>query len=312
MYRLVRLGCAMLITVALSATFISAKPFEPEFTITKIEGAVKVKAPGARRFSDAEAGTSYKYGTRVQTKRRSTAVIQFSQGNSCRIAAKSDVIIKADKANKNLKVMKLTVGKLDLSMDEMVEGHQLHIETAAAICGITGTKLHVESSRERNVNAVILQVKEIGSSVNLGNEIFEFKDVQGGEELGITVTDDRKYYRARVIKGDMQVNLLGDAGQESLQVQTGDLLKFFIRDYDDHSQITLMIYSSDDPNKKPRLVKTFRKKLPKKPKKPAPETTPPGPAGPDDPPPGQTTVPGDEEPPIIIPPPVDTTPRGLR
>ncbi|MDA0323901.1 MAG: FecR domain-containing protein [Verrucomicrobia bacterium] len=304
MNRIIRLGCAALITGALSTSLVSAKAFEPEFTITKIEGAVKVQSPGASRFSGAEAGASYKYGTVIQTKRRSTAVVQFSQGNTCRITARTTVAITASKANENLKVMKLNVGKLDLSMDEMVAGHKLQIETAAAVCGITGTKLTIEASRERNVNAVILEVKEVGSSVNLGNEIFEFNDVQGGEELVITVTDDKKYYRARIIKGDIEVELLGEDGGDSLNVVTGDLLKFFIRDYPDHSQVTLMVYGSDAPGAKPKFVRTFK----------IPLAEPPG-AGGEDVPPGQTIIPPGpdktELPPtqVTIP---DTTPKGDR
>jgi len=304
MYRIARLGCVALIIGALSTSHVSAKAFEPEFTITKIEGAVKVQSPGASRFSDAEAGSSYKYGTVIKTKRRSTAVVQFSQGNTCRITARTTVTITESTANENLKVMKLDVGKLDLSMDEMVEGHKLQIETAAAVCGITGTKLTIEASRERNVTAVILKVKEVGSSVDLGNGIFEFNDVQGGEELVITVTDDKKYYRARIINGDMQVELLGEGGGDPLDVQSGDFLKFFIREYPDHIQITLMVYGSDAPGAKPKFVRTFKIPLAKASKERG-EKTPPGQTI-NPPRPEKNELPTTQ---VTIP---DTTPKGAR
>ena len=122
MYRIARLGCVALIIGALSTSHVSAKAFEPEFTITKIEGAVKVQSPGASRFSDAEAGSSYKYGTVIKTKRRSTAVVQFSQGNTCRITARTTVTITESTANENLKVMKLDVGHvLEIGDNEFEE-----------------------------------------------------------------------------------------------------------------------------------------------------------------------------------------------
>lgn len=256
-----KLACLLVACTVVSAFNIdvaSAKAFDPEFTVTKIKGAVDIRLPNSPRFVDAEVDGVYAYGSSLRTKRRASAEILFSQGNTCSIEENTIIDISEDSLNKMIKLLNLRTGKLDITFNEMVDQQQVHIETAVAVCGITGTKLSVKAERTPNLSAMFVKVMEVGSSVWLRSDFFIFEELGAGREIVCTMTDSGEYFRCRILSGPTKVKLLTDGGDRVLDVETGDLLKFFIRKHAEYLQITAMLYPEDSD--KPKDVVTFRKK----------------------------------------------------
>lgn len=245
MQRTLILAAALLIPLAMLAKPAAAKPFEPEFTIIQVTGEVRVEVDGAEP-APAQVGESYAYGTTVETLRNSTAVLRLSEKNICRVAARTRIRVGEQMQNSKVKIIDLQTGKIDLELDEMVSGESVHIETAASVCGITGTKVSAESSREKDVNATVFTVRE--GKVWVNGQYFRIEELLDNSEIVVSTTDQGDYLRLRVVQGEMFIVLRDDEGEKQIEINGGDLVKIFARTSEDGKflQVTMLIYDGGE------------------------------------------------------------------
>jgi len=97
MKRMFWMGC--LLTGFLSFTIantLHAAAFEQAFKLTKINGECNVMTPDSKVFAPAAEGKAYPYGSKISTGRKSSVIVEFSTGNSCRVLASSVLIVTED------------------------------------------------------------------------------------------------------------------------------------------------------------------------------------------------------------------------
>lgn len=86
----------------------------------------------------------YPFGKTVKTDRNSFLDLRFSEGNTFRLLARTTITITEDVKDPKLKILQLTSGSVDLSLDQYPKDHKLQVETPSAICGAVGTRFVVE------------------------------------------------------------------------------------------------------------------------------------------------------------------------
>jgi hypothetical protein len=229
-----------------------AKPFDADFTVTKVSGNVTIQAPDAA-IGDAKVGKAYPYGSKIKTARRSSAVLTLSDGNSVRISAKTSVIVNEE--SKTFKRILLETGVVDLLMDNMDKGSKVDVEMAAAICGIVGTHVHAEASEEKKVDAAQISITQ-GEGYIKG-AYFEIPKFKGN--VVISSTKDERYTRIRNLKGEHNLFILHPENAREIKFSEGNLAKIYVRISKDKKrlEITVLVYDSDAPNAKVKETITF-------------------------------------------------------
>lgn len=91
---------------------------------------------------------SYPFGSVVKTGRNSSMILEFSQGNTFQLLARTKLTITEDVRNPKLKIIKLEKGTINLSLDHFPKDHKLQVETPTAVCGAVGTRFVVSFEDE--------------------------------------------------------------------------------------------------------------------------------------------------------------------
>ncbi len=212
MTRLVRITTLLFLVCLVSTTAFSA-PFEQLFRVMKISGDCEVKPAGARKFIKAQEGKAYAYGTTVRTGRKSSALIQLSAGNECRVLAKAELTMSDGITNPKLKVIHLTEGKIEVELEEMLTentGNSLNVETATAVCGAIGTKFSCEAHKEQDINVVVFIVTH-GSTTIFGMN-YAIDQVSAGTALSVSGDDAGSFTRIKTLKGMFDIEYKDSQG----------------------------------------------------------------------------------------------------
>ena len=70
-------------------------------------------------------GTIYEFNRTVKTGRKSLLDLEFSDGNSFRLLARSTITITEDVQNPKLKILQVSQGSIDVRLDEFPADHKL-------------------------------------------------------------------------------------------------------------------------------------------------------------------------------------------
>lgn len=111
------------------------------FTATAVTGTCEVQQGDA--FIAITLNQEYPFGTVVRTGRNSFADLKFSENNTFRLLARTQIAINQNTSNPKLKVLKLETGSIELKLDDYPKDHKLQVETPTAVCGAVGTRFVV-------------------------------------------------------------------------------------------------------------------------------------------------------------------------
>lgn len=213
MTRKLRLLTAILCAAALIAGSIESATAESQFKLIKIVGDCQVKLPDAKDFSAAKEGNAYPYGTTVKTGRKSSVVISFSEGNECRLLARTALTVSEDIKDKKMKSVRLAEGKVEVELlPEFHKDNSLQVETATAICG--AVQCHFQVEVRRNLNREIVSLFGILEGiVKIQGRNFAVPNMSDGAFLQVTGTEGQDRVQLAVLKGTLKV-----------QIGTGELM----------------------------------------------------------------------------------------
>ena len=122
------------------------------YTVIKVGGRKDCKVKTGDSFSEVVTGQAYKFGTILQTGRRTTVDLQFSEGNTFRLMPRTKLQIVQDVKDPKLKILKLDQGTVELKLDDF-KGNKLKVETPTAVCGALGTRFIVTFEGEADHSA---------------------------------------------------------------------------------------------------------------------------------------------------------------
>lgn len=262
--------------VCLIGNIIFAAPFEPLFKVKKITGKCKICLPDAAKFLAAEDGKAYPYGSKIKTGRKSSLVIEFSEGNECRVLANATLAVTEDTKDKKLKTVELDAGKIEVTLEEgFRKNNGLNVETATAICGAIGCKYNVHAQRKRDLDIVVIVCTE--GSINAHGLGFKIPLMKGGNAVSISRSRDKVFTRVKNIKGTFIITITGSDGKpKDVEVIAGSVIKIWQRVSDAGDAIVITILITDPEGKLLESI-TYTQELDEKPKpepKPEPEPGP--------------------------------------
>lgn len=228
MKRLILSTLALVSGFCLLSSISYAAPFEELFKIEKITGECMVQTPDNAEFVNAVDGNAYAYGTKIKTGRKSSAVIVFSEGNTCRVLANAVLAITRDTKDEKLKSINLDTGKVEVSLDpEFHKTHNdsLNVVTPTAICGAIGCKFSMDSRIEEDLYVVIVicddgQIKVFGKGF----------DAPMDTEDGMTMSSarDGSFMRLKNIKGSIVVQVRDSEGNpKNVEMKVGSVVKIW-------------------------------------------------------------------------------------
>lgn len=140
---IVALAAALLLTVGAMAADITG------FKAVALEGTAQIKV-GDAAAQPIELDKQYPFGATVMTGRNSWVNLEFNQGNTFRLLARSSLEITEDVKNPKLKKLSLETGKVEIKLDDFPKDHKLQVETPTAVCGAVGTRFVVEFENDEN------------------------------------------------------------------------------------------------------------------------------------------------------------------
>lgn len=203
---------AVLCVACLAGSVAWGAPFEQLFRIMKVSGDCSVKQPSQSRFVDAVEGSAYTYGTVIRTGRKSSALIQLSEGNECRVLAKAELTLAEDTVDPKLKIIKLAEGKVDIALQEDFHeaGNGLNVETATAVCGAIGCHFSAEAHKEQGINVIVFLVTQGKTKVSGMN--FDIPEIAEGAGLSVSGDDNGSFTRIKTLKGSFDIHYKDSSG----------------------------------------------------------------------------------------------------
>lgn len=235
----------------LVGTAVQAGPFEPMFTVLKIEGDCTVSPPDAAEFTTAMEGSTYPYGTKVRTGRSSSAVIRFSEGNECRLLANAMIVVTEDVKDKKLKTIKLSAGKVEVNLEKAFQEHSgLNIETPAAICGAIECIYSVEAGTDDEADAYVGHFATEEGKIRVFGPNYEIPELDAGDNVSISTTRDGMSTRIRCRAGTFQLRVKNADGEPRLIDMKQDMVVKIFRERtaDGTVVVTIMIVLPDGTN----------------------------------------------------------------
>lgn len=230
MTKLVKMSAIIFLVCLIGGNTIGA-PFEQLFRIMQISGECEVMPAGASAFITAEEGKAYAYGSTVKTGRKSSALIQLSEGNTCRVLAKAELSVSDGAMDPKLKTIKLSEGKIEVSLEKNLKeqfGNSLNVETATAVCGAIGTVFSAEAAREQDINVVVFIISE--GSTTIGGMNFNIGSAAAGVGLSISGDDSGSFTRIKCLKGAFDIEYKDSQGQPKIvSTQANSIIKIWRR-----------------------------------------------------------------------------------
>ena len=219
-----------------------AVKFDPLFRVTSVNGDCTVKPKGEKTFVAAESDRAYLYGTQIKTGRKSSIIIILADGNECQILANADLTMTQDVKNPKLKIIKLRAGRVDIDLDPEFEnsGYGLQVETAAAICGVIGSKGSVDVRSDKDMSVTTLGIKE-GKFWCKGSQ-FKIPIMDADDFISVAISVDREFTRLKNLKGSYTIDCNNSAGEpQTLEVKLNAIVKIWARRADVGNNLTVTI-----------------------------------------------------------------------
>ena len=228
--------------------FAQAAKFDPLFRITAIQGDCQVQPKGTDAFVPAESGRAYHYGTHIKTGRNSSIIMLLSDGNECQVLANADLVMAEDTKDSKLKIIKLGAGAVDVNLDpDFAEGgYGMQVETAAAICGVIGSRGSVDVRSDNEMTVTTLGVKE-GKWYSKGTH-FKVSELDTEDIISIATSIDREFTRIKNLKGQYSVDCKNSAGEtQTLEIKLNAVVKIWARrtEVGDNVTVTIIFTSPD-------------------------------------------------------------------
>ena len=242
--------------VVMCCTLAQAKPFQPLFRILRINGDCSVMKPAGTAFEPAQDGSAYPYGTQIRTGRKSSLIVEFSEGNQCTVLANTLLTVAEDAREKSLKIIKLTDGKVEVLLEETFhKSNGLNIETCCATCAAIGCTFSVEARREENLATVVFIVTD-GEIKSFGPH-FDVPSLDKGDVLFISCAIDMGFTRLRNIKGEYSIEYLdSDRKGRSADMKKDEVLKIWRKADPDKKQTIVMLLIAG-PDGETKIAETF-------------------------------------------------------
>ncbi len=215
---------------ALTGIAMGAERFEPLFMITHFSGTCEVKTPDSDSFVAAVQSKAYPYGTTVKTGAKSSANIEFSKNNTCRLLANSKMELTENSKNPKLKHLLLDFGKVEVSLDEELKetGNQIRIKTPTAICDAPGTRFTVAVQIEQDLKIAAFLVKN--GVIKVWGDHFTVPELVKDGSVSIAASRDMSFIRLRNLKGKYKVQIRDEKGEPRLvDTEPGTTLKIHQR-----------------------------------------------------------------------------------
>jgi hypothetical protein len=208
------------------------------FTVLKLKGRCTIRTTEPT-FKPMEKGKTYPFGATVKTGRNSSVTMQFSDGNTFLLLARTKLALEEDTANPKLKVLKLEQGELSLKLDKFPKDHKLQVETPTAICGAIGTRFAVSFDDKMEDNQVAGSGAsrfscdegeiEIASSFEVGGDevvgrSFSVPSMTAGGEIVAVIHEglENSYSDITVNRGRLSVTY-GGSDENTIDIQpSGD------------------------------------------------------------------------------------------
>lgn len=256
------------ISVVVLVGLTGAAPFEAQFKVLKIEKECQVKVAGATDFKPAQVGASYPYGTTLRTGRNSSAVISFSDGNECRILARTELTVNEDTKDRKIKTLKLAQGKAEVSLQpDFHLNNALQVETPTAICGAVEchfiTEVLVEPEQIRTF------FESIKGVIRLDHELFNVPVIGTGAMLMVSVNPDMSEITVKVLAGELTVYVKNGAGLfREFKLPKDSLIKIKRTPIDNDNELVIVTVTTPDGKSESFEFKQPRAARPAPPGKP--------------------------------------------
>jgi hypothetical protein len=214
--------------ICLLSGVLYAAPFEVVFKIEKITGECTVQPPGSAEFVNAVDGNAYAYGTKIRTGRKSSAILVFSEGNTCRVLANANLTITQDSKDAKLKSVVLDVGKIEMSLEpefHKTNADSLNVVTPTAVCNAIGCKFSIDSRNEDDLLVTIFICDE--GQIEIDGQGFKIPlDAEDG--LTISLAKDRSFIRIKNIKGVFSIVIRDSEGNpKTVELKVGSVIKIW-------------------------------------------------------------------------------------
>ena len=235
-------GLVVVIAFIMLSGTAEAVKFDALFRVTAVNGECTVMPKGAKAFVPAESGKAYHYGSEIKTGRKSSLIMLLADGNECQVLANAHLIMAQNVQDPKLKIIKLKAGMVDIDLDPEFEesGYGLQVETAAAICGVIGSKGSVGVRADKEMSVTTLGIKE-GKFWCKGSQ-FKIKEMHAGDLISVAISLDREFTRIKNLKGSYLIDCKNSAGEpQSLEVKLNGIVKIWARRADIGNNLTVTI-----------------------------------------------------------------------
>jgi len=209
-----------------------AAPFEEVFKLSKIVGECTVQAPGAAQFVNAVDDQAYPWGTKIKTGRKSSVLVTFSEGNTCRVLANAVLTITKDVKDEKLKNIVLDAGKVEVKLEpefHKTNNDSLNVVTPTAICGAIGCIFSVDVRNEKveKIEFIVSVIMCDDGQILVNGHDFKIPmDKEDG--MVVATPTDRSFIRIKNIKGNFSAEIRDSEGQpKTVELKIGAVIKIW-------------------------------------------------------------------------------------
>jgi hypothetical protein len=225
-----------------------ASPFEPAFVITKAAGKCTVRTPDSSRFVEAVQDKAYPYGSTVQTAKKASLEIVFSEGNRCRVSERTVLAVTELKDTPAEKILGLEEGRIDVTLEENYQkANMLNVVTFCSRArAVAGDHFTVDARSEHDLNIAVYVC--LTGKLAVAGPHFDVQEMDADDSLSLSCDRDLTFVRLKNIKGTFSVNVKDSQGNpKSVETVVGTVIKIWSRagEAGDVRMVTILISAPD-------------------------------------------------------------------
>ncbi|MFZ4397298.1 MAG: hypothetical protein ACOYOU_16910 [Kiritimatiellia bacterium] len=213
MHTLNRATSLAFVGVLTLATSLHAQSFDILFRLSGVKGSCQVKKPDAAAFEPAINGKAYPFGTTVRTGPDGETFLLLSPDDSLHMLPQGELSVfepEGTMLNSN-RVIRLTEGRLEISMRDNLVEKSLVIDTPVASCDSFVGRSRLELSKfkkpTKGMLDLLMQVRTENGSVRIYGPQFSVPKMKSGSAARIESSVDRSMTRIVNESNDYQVNI---------------------------------------------------------------------------------------------------------
>jgi hypothetical protein len=221
--------------VCVAASLASAVPFEPVFRLLQVNGDVSVKTPDAGRFSAAEEGKAYPYGTSVRTGAGAAVIVMYAENNSARVGPSANLSVESTS-------ILLEGGKIEIVLEE---GNELAVATPCSSVQSVGGAFSAEVKAEAELLVTVFAAQR--GALTVMSDMFQCPAITEGV-LSVSCAQDGSFVRLKNVKGKFAVIFKDDTNTaRTVDMDVDAVLKIWRRGADESDAIvvTILIVAPD-------------------------------------------------------------------